>query len=176
MRIVFDLDGTLADGTHRDHFITGDTKDWDGYFEACDGDTTLPGLEVLRSLWYAPSAIPNLGARAHQIEIWSGRGEGAGGSVRQKTRTWLLDRIAVGIWDEPRTAFFNDMRPSEHRVALRMRGHTDYTPDNELKRQWLETARHAGYPPQLVFDDRQKVVDMWRGEGVPCFQVAPGDF
>jgi hypothetical protein len=25
-------------------------------------------------------------------------------------------------------------------------------------------------------DDRQKVVDMWRAEGLTCFQVAPGDF
>jgi hypothetical protein len=27
-----------------------------------------------------------------------------------------------------------------------------------------------------VFDDRQKVVDMWRDNGIDCFQVAPGDF
>ena len=28
----------------------------------------------------------------------------------------------------------------------------------------------------LAFDDRDRVVAMWREEGVPCFQVAPGDF
>jgi hypothetical protein len=27
-----------------------------------------------------------------------------------------------------------------------------------------------------VFDDRDKVVKMWRDEGVACFQVAPGEF
>jgi hypothetical protein len=27
-----------------------------------------------------------------------------------------------------------------------------------------------------VVDDRQKVVDMWRENGLTCFQVAPGDF
>ena len=28
----------------------------------------------------------------------------------------------------------------------------------------------------MCVDDRQKVVDMWRSEGLTCFQVAPGDF
>ena len=27
-----------------------------------------------------------------------------------------------------------------------------------------------------VYDDRQKVVDMWREEGLVCCQVAPGNF
>ena len=27
-----------------------------------------------------------------------------------------------------------------------------------------------------VFDDRQKVVDMWRKNGLTCFQVADGNF
>jgi len=27
-----------------------------------------------------------------------------------------------------------------------------------------------------VFDDRQKVVDMWRKNGITCFQVNYGDF
>ena len=27
-----------------------------------------------------------------------------------------------------------------------------------------------------VFEDRDRVVAMWRDAGVPCFQVAPGDF
>jgi hypothetical protein len=27
-----------------------------------------------------------------------------------------------------------------------------------------------------TFDDRDKVVKMWRDNGIICFQVAPGDF
>ena len=27
-----------------------------------------------------------------------------------------------------------------------------------------------------VFEDRKRVVDMWRENGVTCYQVAPGDF
>lgn len=45
-----------------------------------------------------------------------------------------------------------------------------YTPDQDLKRRWLE-----GYGRERILfavDDRQKVVDMWRAEGVVCLQCA----
>lgn len=36
--------------------------------------------------------------------------------------------------------------------------------------------RDKGLDPKLVFDDRTRVVDMWRQEGLRAVQVAPGDF
>ena len=39
-----------------------------------------------------------------------------------------------------------------------------------------ERIRKDGYEPFLVFDDRQRVVDMWRRNGIQCCQVAPGDY
>lgn len=46
----------------------------------------------------------------------------------------------------------------------------DNTPDQDLKRAWL---RRFG-KDRILFtvDDRQRVVDMWRAEGVPCLQCA----
>lgn len=38
MNIVFDLDGTLADDSHRKHYLDRDPKDWNGFYDACDGD------------------------------------------------------------------------------------------------------------------------------------------
>jgi hypothetical protein len=35
--------------------------------------------------------------------------------------------------------------------------------------------RGGGWP-DLIFDDRDRVVAMWRSLGIPCFQVAKGDF
>jgi hypothetical protein len=56
-----------------------------------------------------------------------------------------------------------------------MRPEKDYTPDDALKHKWL---MELGGPDKIfcVFDDRQKVVDMWRSHGITCFQVAPGKF
>ena len=48
--------------------------------------------------------------------------------------------------------------------------HGDSTPDQDLKRAWL---RKFGRERILfAVDDRQKVVDMWRSEGVTCLQCA----
>ncbi len=66
---------------------------------------------------------------------------------------------------------------SQHEVAydlIKMRKAGDFTPDNELKQRWLE--EFGAENVLFCIDDRQKVVDMWRSEGLPCFQVAPGNF
>ncbi|MFF6909639.1 hypothetical protein ACFY9Q_27315 [Streptomyces sp. NPDC012389] len=38
---VFDLDGTLADTAHRQHFLEGAKRDWDGFFAAAPYDPPL---------------------------------------------------------------------------------------------------------------------------------------
>ncbi|MFD5199238.1 hypothetical protein ACFWM7_03520 [Streptomyces sp. NPDC058375] len=39
---VFDLDGTLADTAHRQHFLEGAKRDWPGFFAAAVDDPPLP--------------------------------------------------------------------------------------------------------------------------------------
>ncbi len=66
-----------------------------------------------------------------------------------------------------------------------MRPHGDYTPDEVLKSDWCDEYRLVprgarelpdDKPVALVFDDRDKVVRMWRERGFRCLQVAPGNF
>ena len=60
---------------------------------------------------------------------------------------------------------------------LVMRPANLHRPDDALKEAWLlqqttsTRARIVG-----VFEDRDRVVAMWRRNGLVCFQVAPGDF
>lgn len=88
------------------------------------------------------------------IWIWSGRSD----EVQTQTLQWLKEHVC----------YFK---------KLRMRAKDDYTPDEILKKKWYDEMLQ-GEKERLVavFDDRQKVVDMWRENGVCCFQVAPGDF
>ena len=53
-----------------------------------------------------------------------------------------------------------------------------FVPDNELKRKWFDDLIGEDDKDQVlcVFDDRQKVVDMWRELGLTCMQVDKGDF
>ena len=56
------------------------------------------------------------------------------------------------------------MRPQNHL----------YLPDNDLKQMWLDNIGKDNVA--MVFDDRNQVVDMWRQNGLTCFQVADGNF
>lgn len=141
MKIIFDLDGTIADISHRTHFVRGGNKDWESFFAGCTGDA--PNWPVIRALEAHQAA-------GHQVEIWSARSD----IVRHETEAWL--EIAAGIL------------PS---YLTRMRSAGDNTPDVVLKRYWLNQL-HESERPDLVYDDRQRVVDMWREEGIACFQVA----
>lgn len=48
--VIFDLDGTLCDITHRLHFIEGDNKDWDGFYKACPADIPKPAIIELAAM------------------------------------------------------------------------------------------------------------------------------
>lgn len=147
---IFDLDGTLADIAHRVHFIRErKPRDWKAFFAACARDKpNQPVIDTMRRL-----------ATWADIWIWSGRSD----EVREATVRWLAQHT--------------HMMTAEINHVLRMRPEGDYTPDEELKASWIDgldiidSARIVA-----VFDDRDRVVRMWRSRGIPCFQVADGAF
>jgi hypothetical protein len=60
--------------------------------------------------------------------------------------------------------------------ALFMRADGDYRKDAEVKRELYKCHIAPHYDVMLSLDDRNQSVECWRALGVPCFQVAPGDF
>lgn len=144
---IFDLDGTIALNDHRLHHIQKNPPDWDAFFLDCEDDQ--PNWPVIRTMQMLATAREPVA-----IFIFSGRSDIAAGP----TERWL-ERFNV---------------PYDY---LTMRRQGDYTPDYELKRKILNDLA-PGAREQIVgvFDDRDKVVAMWREEGIACFQVAPGDF
>ena len=147
MFIVFDLDDTLADTTHRQHILeqkgfTSESEKWNAFFEACDKDS--PKTEIIELLDLLDFA-------SHRVEIWTGRSN----RVRDKTEAWLEKHL-------------NNFEDCE----LRMRADGDYRPDTEVKADWIKQYGK----PDLVFDDRNKVVTWWREQGITCCQVKESDF
>lgn len=61
-------------------------------------------------------------------------------------------------------------------APLFMRKTGDHTNDDILKIRMLQEVVASGFEPIMVFDDRNRVVQAWRAHGIPCAQVAPGDF
>ena len=157
---IFDLDGTLALTEHRQHILdSGSPTKWRDFFAACVDDK--PNIPVIRTL----QALRQSGA---EVWIWSGRSD----EVKSQTVEWLCNHGCFGnsIGTIPAWPFGAPER-------FRMCSSGDFTPDEQLKLGWLSEME----PPErnrltAVFDDRDKVVKMWREYGVPCFQVAQGDF
>ena len=141
--VIFDLDGTLADISHRQHMVQGKRRNWTGFFAACVEDKPHKAvIIILRTLY------PQF-----RIYLVSGRSD----EVRQQTEKWLeLNGVPY------------------HELIMRRRG--DYTPDNILKIGWVEQGLIPKDRILCVFDDRDKVVKAWRNAGIPCFQVAEGNF
>ena len=77
MIYIFDIDGTLADISHRLHFIQKKPADWDGFFAACVDDEPIPEIiQVAKSL--SPVA---------HIVMVSGRSD----VVRSQTLDWMSE-------------------------------------------------------------------------------------
>lgn len=142
--IVFDLDGTLCDIMHRLHHIKGETKNWEMFHSECVNDTPKPAIVTL---WRALAFYR--GYTDLKLIVVSGRSD----TVRKETTEWLMR---------------NGIDPDE----IIMRPHGDHTPDDQLKQHWLLTGR-LGLKENILFcvDDRQRVVDMWRFNGLTCLQV-----
>ena len=146
--IVFDLDGTLANISHRLHYVKNGKKNWEAFFEAIPADQPISEIVEL--------AIDLIQIDTKPVLFATGRPE----STRSDTEEWLrYNGIDVDF---------------ETKLFMRQSG--DRRPDAEVKSGILERMGDAGFKPVLVFDDRQSVVDMWRREGIRVAQVAIGNF
>lgn len=67
-----------------------------------------------------------------------------------------------------------NVSPIMDKLIMRKTG--DYRSDVVVKREIYEDQIEPFYDVIGVFDDRNKVVKMWRDIGLTCFQVADGDF
>lgn len=63
-----------------------------------------------------------------------------------------------------------------YKWTLIMRPQNDYRPDNIIKKELFDKHVAGKYDPICVFEDRDKVVKMWRDTGLLCCQVNYGDF
>jgi len=151
--VISDLDSTLADIDHRLPLILEGKPDWAEFFRRCPEDKPIwHNIELLRALRYRDPATSGVYHRT-RIVIITGRSN----EVREETITWLRQHAVP----------YDDllMRPAKSRKA-----------DDKLKK---ELFKQAGYRPAqvaLVLEDRARVVKMWREMGIPCLQVADGDF
>lgn len=65
--VVFDVDGVLSDGWHRQHFLQGGRRDWNGFFGAAADDTPIEGSIELLAAIDAAVGVVLLTSRPHRL-------------------------------------------------------------------------------------------------------------
>lgn len=144
--IVYDVDGTLANNNHRNHWVATKPKNWKAFFAAQDQDVPYEDI-----VWTLRQHFDG----GHEVLLATGRGE----EYRDVTVNWFVTHNIPfhGLY----------MRPAKDNRA-----------DDIIKIELLQKIR-ADYAPHDVFlwyDDRNRVVDALRQNGVRVLHVAPGDF
>jgi hypothetical protein len=154
--IICDIDGTLADLSHRLPFIgknlpsgtVAGKKDWKAFHAAVADDAVHWDMRLILC------ALVVGAPEARHVFYVSGRMD----SCRDATEDWLRE-----------SGF--------PRGDLYMRDEGDFRPDYVVKEEILD--RDLKLTPDdvlCVLDDRDQVVQMWRRRGFRVLQVANGDF
>ena len=145
MLVVFDIDGTLANIEHRLDYVRSKPKNWKAF------DAGIPNDKVnmpVAKVFYA------MAAEGNTIVLASGRNE----RTREATEKWLYENSFFGF-----------------DIKLYMRKADDFRNDSIVKREMLdEIIADYGKKPDMVFDDRPRVVNMWRDAGIFVFDVYQG--
>ena len=148
--MIFDVDGTLADCEHRLHHIK--KKDDDGRkkkarFDLFEAEIPydspiLPVVNIYKRMVADPNII---------VVLLTGRGE----KSRELTEKWFTDHGLNGY------------------DALYMKPRANSSmPDTKQKRAAHDQiVERYGMPVAMVFEDRDRVIDMWKEMGVFVFNV-----
>ena len=168
--VIFDIDGTLADIEHRRHFVEGKKKDFDAFNAAMKYD--IPNASIVDLLWMCEHD-------AKQVIFCTGRME----QYREVTRNFLLDKCSY------EGSYHDDLYAGETYSRESIERHLDtylimrpderrHDPDHQIKQEMLDEILKTVDKSNILYavDDRQRVVDMWRSNGLTCLQVAEGNF
>ena len=145
MLICFDIDGTLANIEHRLDYVRSKPKNWKAF------DAGIPNDKVNEPVAEVFDAMVMGG---HTVILASGRNERS----RIATQDWLR-KNGFSMYQK-----------------LYMRKADDFRGDDIVKQEILDQiVTDYGKKPDMVFDDRPRVVRMWRDNDIFVFNVYQGE-
>ena len=151
---IFDIDGTLANCAHRMHHIRPDPshdpvtgrkvqKRFDRFHRDCVYDTPIPAVVEIYKRFVADPDVA--------VILLTGRPF----SARQDTEDWFAKQGLLG-YDQLYTKFDGQ----------------DFMPDKEQKPMVADMVEaQYGRKIDMVFEDRQRVVAMWKARGTFVLDV-----
>lgn len=135
------------------HFIQQEPKDWNNFFKTeriIQDKAIQANVDLLLALTWRVGK--------ENILFVTGRKE----EHREPTANWLYEKV-----------FYTSYFPT-HTLFMRKNG--DFRPDWTIKKEIYESQIKDKYNVFGVFEDRTRVVKMWRDLGLPCYQVCDGDY
>lgn len=148
--VIFDIDGFVVNIDDRRKRILSGRKnneiDWTEFFNGIQKDKPIKsGILIVKAFI---NYLPQV-----DIMFLTGRTE----YVRYETLKWLSDKLEI----------------SENKIDLTMRPENNFDEDYVFKEK---VGAELGFRNiKLVFDDNEKIIDMWRSHNVPCCQFNAGE-
>lgn len=155
--IIVDLDGTLSNSEHRNHFVDRDgRKDFKSFCDNLIYDPPNEWCVSLINAMYKDGIMP--------LYV-TGRSD----EYRELTLQW----------------FHNNFSESKHPIVLHnnyvsdnlyMRPANNYDSDVVIKTDIYNSKLKDKYDIIFCIDDRKKISSMWRSLGLVCLHCAEGEF
>lgn len=144
--IICDIDGTLADLSHRLHHIKENPPNWDAFFSEMHLDEPIiPTINLINMVDESNKLV--------EVLFVSGRPD----NYREITEKWLSENLNYGREHIDRKLY---MRPIG-----------DYREDSKVKSEIIDQILSEGYEVLFAIDDRPRVVAMLRSRGIFVFKV-----
>ena len=146
--IVFDIDGVLADCSHRLHYL--EKKNYDKFYsdEEIMKDKPIPYIVAIMGVYDSFNEFCYEEDKVH-CAIISGRNE----KCRKSTVKWLKEKYHIYIDED----------------QLFLRSENDYRSAHEVKEDLIK--KHIGFENILfAFDDDDQVNEMYKKHGVMCYK------
>ena len=146
--IIFDIDGVLADCSHRLHYLKD--KNYDKFYSDEEIMKDKPIYDIM-SIFIGLGNLNeyNMGSNKTINIFISARNE----RCKKSTIQWLRDKLDIYIDED----------------EIYLRSENDYRPAHEVKEDLIK--KHIGFKNILLaFDDDDQVNEMYKKHGVMCYK------
>jgi FMN phosphatase YigB (HAD superfamily) len=144
--IIFDIDGTLFDISHRIQFALTEPRNWKKFYEEMKSDKPIREMCDL--------LISTARDKSNRVIFCTGRDEEHRDATLKQIRGIIPNEVL-----------------SCKEINLYMRLRKDFRKDYEVKFDLYHHMIADGFTPKLVFEDKVTVVQMWNSIGVRCLRV-----
>ena len=136
----------MLDITHRLKFLREKPKNWKAFRDPRQKNWDEPIIPII-------NIFNALRAAGHNTIIVTARTKDEEEDTRKTLVNWI-----PGMLDPT-----EDM---DYVIPMYLRSYRDFRKDTVVKAEILEKVRMDGYKPEMVFDDRPSVINMWHEQGL----------